>query len=182
MRRGYRGPVDARPVLERLAALTPSRGFLLIGIGGHGCAGKTSLARLIRGAQVVGTDEFWDGSGFELSRLKSDVLEPLAAGRTARYRSFDWAAQAPHPGERVVRPAGVVVIEGVCALHRMFRAAYDLRVWVDAPPELRLERGVARDGEAMRRRWTEVWIPGEEHYVAEDDPIACADLIVDGSS
>jgi uridine kinase len=174
--------VDARPVLERLAALTPRRGLLLVGIGGHGCAGKTTLARLIPGAQVVGTDEFWDGSGFDLARVRSDVLEPLLRGEEARYRSYDWTAQASRRELRVVRPRGLVVIDGVCALHRMFRDAYDLRVWVDAPVELRLARAVARDGEAARRRWLEVWIPGEDRYVAADDPVSCADLVVDGSA
>jgi uridine kinase len=42
----------------------------LVGIGGHGGAGRSTLARRFRGAQVVGTDEFWNGSAFELSRLE----------------------------------------------------------------------------------------------------------------
>jgi uridine kinase len=73
------------------------------------------------------------------------------------------------------------VIEGVCALHRMFRDAYDLRIWVDAPRELRLARGVERDGEDARRTWEEFWMPGEDRYIERDDPISAAHLIVDGS-
>ena len=80
-----------------------------------------------------------------------------------------------------VAPDGIVVVEGVCALHRTLRDAYDVRVWVDAPAEVRLARGVARDGEAARRTWLEVWMPREDRYVATDDPVACADLVVDGS-
>ena len=56
----------------------------------------------------------------------------------------------------------------------------DLRIWVDAPYETRLARGVARDGEESRRTWEEVWIPREERYVERDDPISAAHLIVDG--
>ena len=74
-----------------------------------------------------------------------------------------------------------MVIEGVCALHRMFRDAYDVRLWVDAPYELRLARGIARDGEGARQTWEEVWMPSEERYVDRDDPIPSAHLIVDGS-
>ena len=44
----------------------------------------------------------------------------------------------------------MIVIEGVCALHKMFREAYDLRVWVEAPRDLRLARGIERDGEGAR--------------------------------
>jgi uridine kinase len=74
-----------------------------------------------------------------------------------------------------------LVVEGVCALHRRFRDAYDLRVWVDAPRDLRLARGVARDGEEARGRWLEVWMPMEDRYVDRDDPVSAADLVVDGS-
>jgi uridine kinase len=157
-------------------------GLFLVGIGGHGGAGKTTLARRLAGAQVVGTDEFWDGSEFELSRLEREVLRPLRRGETARFHGYDWARRQPHREERVVRAEGVVVVEGVCALHRRFRDAYDLRIWVDAPRDVRLARGIARDGEAARRTWEEMWMPGEDRYVAEDDPVSAAHLVVDGTA
>ena len=72
------------------------------------------------------------------------------------------------------------MVEGVCALHRMFRDDYDVRVWVDAPYDVRLERGVARDGEEARATWVEGWIPMDERYVERDDPISCAHVVVDG--
>jgi uridine kinase len=172
--------MDARPVLERVAALARERSLVLVGIGGRGGAGKTTLAHAVPGAQVVGTDEFWDGEGFELTRLRREVLDPLVAGETARFSSYDWEARAPR-GVREVTPAGVVVVEGVCALHRMFRDDYQLRVWVEAPRETRLARGVARDGEEARSTWVDVWMPMEDRYVARDDPVAAADLVVDGT-
>jgi len=153
----------------------------LVGIGGRGGAGKSTLARRFQGAQLVGTDEFWNGSEFELSRLHAEVIKPLREGRTARYRGFNWDRREPHPDERVVEPRGVVVVEGVCALHRDFRDAYDLRIWVEAPYEVRLARGVARDGEEARDTWENMWMPREEAYIARDDPVSAAHLVVDGS-
>ena len=158
-----------------------AQSLYLVGIGGRGGAGKTTLARRFVGAQIVGTDEFWDGADFELTRIRREVVDPLLAGSTARFHGFDWATQRPFEGERVVHPHGVVIVEGVCALHRMLRDAYDLRVWVDAPRELRLARGVARDGEASRQTWEEVWMPGEDRYVERDDPVSAAHVVVDGS-
>ena len=64
------------------------------------------------------------------------------ARRRARFESWDWVHAAP-AGPRTLSPEGIVVVEGVCALHRMFRD-YDVRVWVDAPYDVRLERGIAR--------------------------------------
>jgi len=174
----------AQPVLDRVAALAlarpTGRSFVLVGIGGHGASGKTTLAHLIPNAQVVSTDEFWDGAEFELSRLRAEVLEPILRGERAEYHAFSWELQTRLAEPRPVRPEGVIVIEGVCALHAIFREAYDLRVWVEAPRELRLARGIARDGEEARRIWEEQWMPNEERYVQRDDPISAADLIVDG--
>ncbi len=171
--------MDARPVLDLIAGARPARAFTFVGIGGRGGAGKSTLAARIDGAQVVSTDAFWDGEGFDLSRLRAEVFEPLLSGRGARYAAWDWDAGRPG-GARDVEPRGVVVVEGVCALHRSFRDDYDVRVWVEAPYETRLARGVARDGEAARATWVERWMPGEDRYVERDDPIACADIVVDG--
>ncbi len=172
--------MDVAPVLGRVGELRDRHDFVLVGIGGHGGAGKSTLAHAIPDAVVVGTDEFWDGSGFDLARLRREVFDALVGGRSARFASYDWVSQASR-GERVVEPRGVVVVEGVCALHRMFRDDYLLRIWVDAPRDVRLARGVARDGEAARSTWEDVWMPREDRYVARDDPISAADLIVDGS-
>jgi uridine kinase len=172
--------VDVTPVLELIADRRGAGGLVLVGIGGHGGAGKSTLAAAIPDAQVVPTDAFWDGEGFAIERIRHEVIDPLLGGHEARYERWDWAERRPGGVARVA-PAGLVVVEGVCALHRMLRDAYDVRLWVDAPAELRLARGVARDGEAARHTWLEIWMPREDRYVATDDPVACADLVVDGS-
>jgi uridine kinase len=177
--------MDVGPVLDRVAALLAEcqavRGFVLVGIGGHGGAGKTTLAHELPEAQIVSTDQFWDGAEFELSRLRADVIDPLLREETAEYRAFDWDSQRFLATAFFVRPRGLIVVEGVCALHALFREAYDLRIWVDAPREVRLARGIARDGEEARHVWETQWMPSEDRYVQRDDPISAADLIVDGS-
>ena len=171
--------MDSRPVLELIASARQDDRLTLVGIGGHGAAGKTTLARMVPGAQIVSTDEFWDGAGFDLERLAREVVEPLGRGEAATFASYDWAARETR-GSRTVEPTGVVVVEGVCALHRKLRDAYAVRVWVEASYEVRLARAVARDGEEARRTWVEVWMPSEERYVERDDPAGCADLVVSG--
>lgn len=164
---------------------TPSnRLFTVVGIGGHGGSGKSTLARLIATSrsdvQIVPTDSFWNGGQFDLARLRTQVLDALLDGLDATYDEWDWAGGRLN-GARTVTPSGVVIIEGVCALHEMFRPDLDVRVWIEAPYEVRLARGVERDGEDMRARWTDVWMPSEDAYVARDNPITCAQMIVDGT-
>jgi uridine kinase len=182
---GQTGRVTPIEQIARLVAeARPDRQFVLVGIGGHGGAGKSTLAALVAevvpGTQLVATDAFWNGSSFELDRLRCEVVDVLLAGRVAQPDEWDWHARAHRPG-RTITPEGVIVIEGVCALHEMFRHDLSVRVWVDAPYDIRLERGVARDGEDARSTWTDVWIPNEEAYVRRDDPVSCAHLVVDGT-
>ena len=171
--------MDSRPVLDLIAAARQDDGLTLVGIGGHGAAGKTTLARMVPGAQIVSTDEFWDGEGFDLDRLEREVVARLARGEAATFASYDWAARETR-GSRTVEPTGVVIVEGVCALHRKLRDAYAVRVWVEASYDVRLARAIARDGEAARQTWVDVWMPSEDRYVERDDPVGCADLVISG--
>ena len=172
--------MDARPVLNLIAAARLDDRVVLVGIGGHGCAGKTTLARMIPEAQCVATDEFWTGDSFDIDRIWAEVLAPLSRGVAAHFASYDWTTQKPR-GPRTVEPHGIVIIEGVCALHRTLRDGYAVRVWVDAPADVRLARAVARDGEASRATWVEKWIPSEDRYVARDDPVSSAHLVVENA-
>jgi uridine kinase len=155
--------------------------LVLVGIGGHGAAGKTTLARTVPGAVIVSTDEFWNGSGFGLDRVKTDVLDPLRQGAVAKFESWNWATKTPN-GTRHIEPGGVVIVEGVCALHEMLRNAYDLKVWVETPREVCLARAVERDGESEREQWMTVWMPNEDAYIERDRPMECVDLFVSGNA
>jgi len=62
------------------------------------------------------------------------------------------------------------------------RAAADrlvYRIWVDAPEDLRLRRGVERDGETHRQLWLD-WMNVERQFFAEDRTRAMADLRING--
>src|SRR5450756_2263145 len=80
-------------------------------------------------------------------RFAAWVLEPLAAGRPGRYRRYDWAAGAFAEWCDLPVP-DVLVVDGCGAAQRSTDRFAALRIWVEAPAPLRLERGIARDGEA----------------------------------
>jgi len=56
-----------------------------------------------------------------------------------------------------------------------------LRIWVEAPAPLRLERGIARDGEALRAEWQR-WMVVETDHFAREGTRARADVLVDGTA
>jgi uridine kinase len=57
---------------------------------------------------------------------------------------------------------------------------WDLKIWVEAPYDLRLTRGIERDGEGMRSTWVEHWMPQEDRYVESQRPQERADVVVLG--
>jgi cytidylate kinase len=73
-----------------------------------------------------------------------------------------------------------LVVEGVGAAARPVDPWAVVRVWVDVPADLRMARGVARDGEAMREEW-ERWAVREQQHFASDGTRDRADVRVDGS-
>ena len=74
-----------------------------------------------------------------------------------------------------------VIIEGVSSMRKELGQYWDFGVWVEAPYELRLARGVTRDGERMDTQWRDVWMPEEQEYFDAQRPDKKADLIVDGT-
>lgn len=180
-------PLDA--VADRVRTAEPRLGAVrLVVVDGPAGSGKTTyaarLAGRLAGAPVVHMDDLYEGwSGLDDSvwaRLESQLLAPLRAGRAARYQRYDW--ERGRFGEWVDLAApDVLVVEGVGAAARQVDPWAVLRVWVEAPRDVRLERGVARDGEALRDEWLR-WAGLEDRHFAGDATRARADVTVDGVS
>jgi len=156
----------------------------IVAIDGAGGAGKSSLAgRLadeLGGVPIVHTDDFAsrDNPLNWWPRLVEDVLEPLARNRAARYRCTIWdQAGTERWGE--VSPAEFVILEGVSASRNAFRPYLTYSIWIDAPRELRLGRGLERDGEAARAQWL-AWMAEEDAYISRERPRDNVDVILPG--
>jgi len=73
-------------------------------------------------------------------------LHALMRGETIRRPVYDFAQHTRRPETVPVAPAEVVVVEGILVLHDpRLRALCDIRVFVEAPEEVRLQRRLARD-------------------------------------
>jgi uridine kinase len=190
-----------RDIVERLRVLHRSRPTVLVAIDGPGGAGKSALAGRLAddlaatgiNAHIVRFDDFFlpsaersrvavpekpVGGDFDWARLRDQVLAPIRAGRPALYARYDWDRDALTT-TRAVPAGGIVIVEGVYCSRRELASGYDLRIWVDCPREIRLARGLERDGEEARSRWEDDWMPSEDRYVREHRPHELADLIVD---
>ena len=184
------GPGGCRPEdIADLVRRSPARlgATRLVAVDGPAGSGKTTLADRLAAAlgdaPVVHLDDMYDGwTGLAPGlwhRLREQVLEPVAAGRPARYQRYDWAAGA-FDGWVEVPPTEVLVVEGVGAGARPVTPWLSLLVWVEAPSRLRLARGVARDGEALRTEW-ERWRAREDAHFRADRTRSRADVVIDRS-
>ncbi len=124
------------------------------------------------------TYEGWTGLPGVAPRLVADLLTPLNLGNVGGYRRYDWHTER-FAGWSVVAPGELLIIEGVGAGHRDLDPFSTLLVWVEAPAELCLERGLARDGEAMRPQWL-AWREAEVAYFAAQALPDRADVVLSG--
>jgi cytidylate kinase len=176
----------AQRVLAAPARLGPVR---LVVVDGPAGSGKTTyaaaLAAALGDAPVVHMDDLFGGWAGALvpdvwRRLEAQVLAPLRNGATARYQMFDWDADE-FGGWIDVAAHGMLVLEGVGSAALPVDPWAVLRVWVEVPPDLRLARGVTRDGLAMRGHWLRFQETEDAHF-ASDGTRDRADVIVDGTA
>ena len=166
--------------------------FYTIAIDGRAGSGKTTLAMRLQNllpdfVHLNGDDYFepkkdklvW--GAFNDERFIKEVVEPLQKGNSFIYRPYDWHADPP------ITERKIVVNHGIC-LERCysfrFDLAWDLKIWVETPRELCLQRGLAREKlpkKTVLRTWQEVWQPLEDKYITETKPRHHADIVIDGT-
>jgi len=175
--------VSAPEVAGLLSAREPTlgRGRLLC-VDGPAGSGKTTLATAVAeltGAPVVRMDDLYDGwSGLlDVAPLVLGLLDPLAAGRPGRYRRYDWHAAA-YAEEHVLEPGPLLILEGVGSGCLAWAAWTTVLVWVEASDDIRLARGLARDGEEFRPQWL-AWMRDERVLFEREQTRARADVVVD---
>ncbi|MBT4609450.1 MAG: hypothetical protein HOM68_14225 [Gemmatimonadetes bacterium] len=156
----------------------------VIAVDGPGGAGKSTFAAQLAlglgNVQIVHTDDFasWDNPIDWWPKLRESVLVPLAAGDSAVYVPTSWEDEVK--SQVVVQPAQFVVLEGVSASRQAFQPYLAYSIWIETPRDVRLRRGLERDGLEARERWEE-WMADEDLYIARENPADRADLIVPGS-
>ena len=161
----------------------------LICVDGRAGAGKSTLGDAVVAAaaglgttRLVHTDDLlagWSGLAALGRTLAEGLVAPLAAGRPGTYRRYDWL-QEKFAETLTVDPVDTLVVEGVGSWSPTYADAVTTLVWVDAPRDLRLQRGLERDGEGMRERWL-TWLDDEEEHFLRAGTHEHADVLVDGT-
>lgn len=153
-------------------------------VDGFAGAGKTTLAAEIGrlgGGRVLHLDDLYPGwRGLdEVSEQVHPMLRELADGRPGRYRRWDWHRDA-FVEDVTVGPVDLLVLEGVGSGQRAWADLITVLVWLAAPEAVRLQRGLERDGPALRDQWLQ-WQDDERALLAREHTDQRADVLVDTS-
>ncbi|HWC21990.1 MAG TPA: hypothetical protein VG502_06790 [Flexivirga sp.] len=155
----------------------------IVAIDGRSGSGKTTLAGAVaaelQDATVVHLDDMypgWDGLAATPPLLVAQVLEATRRGEGAAFRRFDWvrgtfADLVPVPRVRFL------IVEGAGSSVGMARRYGDVRVWLEADPAIRKQRGLARDGDAYAPHWQR-WADQEDAVFGADHTREHAHLVL----
>lgn len=176
------------PSVERVLAWAraqpPSAGtWRVLAVEGRSGSGKTTLARAVSArldAPLISMDDLyagWDGLGRGVTALHDWILRPLAEGRPAVWRRWDWAA-GTYTGEHPLPDADWLVIEGVGAGGSAVRPYLCGVVWMESPDEVRRRRALARDGQTYAPHWDR-WARQEDVFYAAERVRDSADLVIE---
>lgn len=152
---------------QHATELGPKRPYL-IGVAGGSNSGKTTIASRL--AELMGADQLslikldsyyiqrtdepmetraaanydhpdafdWD--------LMNDQLAALSAGASVQVPIYDYAIHDRSDRYETVHATNVVVVEGILVLWEpRLRERFDLKIFVDTPPDLRIIRRLRRD-------------------------------------
>lgn len=174
----------------------------IIGIVGASGSGKTTVAKELSEASghasLMSQDNYYislpdhvdakdwnfdDPAVIDLEHLARD-LAALKCGETVEGPRYIFSTHKRAPDTVTLKRAPLIIVEGLFLfLPESLRAVFDLKIFIDLPLEVCLERRVARDvvergrtAETIRQRWAAQVEPMYRKYV--EPTRAFADLLL----
>lgn len=151
----------------------------MIAIDGRSGSGKSTFAAELvraladrgRSCVLVSTDDYatWDQPAAWWPEMERDVIRAFERRHDYIYWPRVWVDGAPQIGPSVwLRWKPILIIEGVTSARRTVFDRLTAAYWIDGPSAAeRLERTVARDGEASREHLA-AWQQFEDGWFAVD--------------
>lgn len=166
-------------ITEKLKELSVLKKLVLVAVDGPCASGKTTLAQKLAaqtGAQVVHADDFFlpfemktperlaqAGGNIHYERFFDEVTNGVNSGRPFEYGVYN-CSEGRITEKKTIIPEGIVIVEGSYSMHPETGVDWDLRIFVEAEYEVRLERILKRNGTEKLKIFKEKWIPMENAY------------------
>ena len=167
------------PLIKAIDDLLQTEERVVIAIDGMSGSGKSTLGAHLQalfGGNLLHMDDFFlpfekktphrlcqPGGNVDHERFKAEVLAPLQRGEPFTFRPYQ--CHQGRLGQPIqVTPQPLTIIEGCYSLHPALEMPYDLRVFLKLDPQEQNRRILARNGEALHKRFVKEWIPLENAY------------------
>jgi uridine kinase len=174
--------------------ISQGKDIFIIAVDGPGGAGKSffvdQLSRFLDNYDMVHFDDFYlpesnperIGSNFDWKRLKKEVLLPYKRYRKCTYQIYNWITNSLENWKEI-KDKKYLFIEGVTSARLELRKYLDFIIFVETPYEIRLKRGIDRDGEKTGQKWVNDWVPRENKYFNSSihNTRTISDLVIDGT-
>ncbi len=172
--------------------------YTTIAVDGRGGSGKSTFSRWLSGklegfVRSEGDDYYEPIENdlvpgfFNAERFMFDVGTSLKAGhRSLLYLPYTWPGRTELP-HRIVPVDRGVIHEGILAFD--LPIDWDVKIWVETPREVALQRYFDRAEELRRSTRTPEqtviagleWARQADEYIARVDPLNTADIVIDGT-
>ena len=171
----------------------------IIGVDGPGGSGKstfaTELLEFISNVEIVKMDDFYKpenlrkelnsvseiGAYFDWRRLEKQLLIPFVENLDIRFQKYNWNCDSLNEWQYISKNSNVIV-EGVYSTRPEISKYYDLKIWIYCPADVRLLRGIERDGLEKMELWQNVWMKQENEYLEKYNPISLSDININGNN
>ena len=154
---------------------------VLVTLDGPCATGKTTLAEKLAArfhGAIVHTDDYViphdqktperlavPGGNCDAERLAQEVVIPFKAGHPVLYRRYDCRNDVLLPEEQLPSVQALILEGSYCNLPVLRRHA-DVRLFLEAPWEVRKARLLVRESPESMQRFLDRWIPLEDAYFA----------------
>ncbi|MBI4170282.1 MAG: uridine kinase [Candidatus Aenigmarchaeota archaeon] len=141
----------------------------IVGIAGGSCSGKTTLASELErrlGARILKMDDYYKGHASVTTEkfdhnfdepaaidmeLLAEHLGQLKRGLAIEKPLYNFTTHSRSGYESFFSTGKIIVLDGLFCLHDPVKEQLDVKIFVDCPEEMRLERRLKRDMEERGR-------------------------------
>ncbi|MBR2869708.1 MAG: (d)CMP kinase [Clostridia bacterium] len=165
-------------IIKKINRLLQTKSIFVVGIDGPCASGKTTLAKKIAaetGAQVIHIDDFFlpakmrtadslntIGGNIDTARFVDEISRGISLKIPTEYGIYD-CKEGRITKIKTLKPEGIIIIEGAYSNLPELCIDYDLKIFVEAPLSVRLNRIQARNADSLNS-FINIWIPLENKY------------------